>query len=162
MALLQGHNHHTHSHSRRVAPSQRHYGTHTTADGQPTWFVELKRGFTPGITQHMTEDGPWDMLASRCCCASQTCSHARAIRYTLCSAMQRHFTDAVVPVLGLQYAVKDATRARLERCIIAVRHRGCCVCSYWFDFCRFVRLATGLGMAVALPLLQNACVPCSP
>ena len=35
--------------------------------------------------------------------------------------MQRHFTDAVVPVLGVQHADKDATRARLERCIADVR-----------------------------------------
>jgi hypothetical protein len=37
--------------------------------------------------------------------------------YTLCSVMQRHFTSAVIPVLGLQDARKDATRARLERCV---------------------------------------------
>ena len=55
----------------------------------------------------------------------------RTIRYTLCTAMQRHFTDAVVPVLGLQSAAKDATRARLERCIIDVRHLGSCLCSCW-------------------------------
>ena len=55
----------------------------------------------------------------------------RTIRYTLCTAMQRHFTDAVVTVLGLQNAAKDATHARLERCIIDVRHVGSCLCSCW-------------------------------
>ena len=38
--------------------------------------------------------------------------------------MQRHFPDAVVPVLGLQHAGKDTTRARLERCIRDVRPPG--------------------------------------
>ena len=38
--------------------------------------------------------------------------------------MQRHFPDAVAPVLGLQHAGKDATRARLERCIRDVRPPG--------------------------------------
>ena len=47
--------------------------------------------------------------------------------------MQRHFSDAVAPVLGLQHAGKDATRARLERCIRDVRPPGarCAVLLVW-------------------------------
>ncbi len=47
----------THPHT----PSQRHYGTFAAANAQPNWFVELKRGFSDAITQHMSEEGPWDM-----------------------------------------------------------------------------------------------------
>ncbi len=42
------------------------------------------------------------------------------IRYIVCSAMQRHYSDAVMPVLGLQHAAQDATRSRLQRCIANV------------------------------------------
>ncbi len=35
--------------------------------------------------------------------------------------MHRHFTDVLMPVLGLLDAGKDATRALLERCIADVR-----------------------------------------
>ena len=56
--------------------------------------------------------------------AALSAAHALPNRYTLCSALQRHFTNAVVPVLGLQHAGKDATRTRLERCIRDVRSRG--------------------------------------
>jgi hypothetical protein len=41
-----------------------------------------------------------------------------AIRYTLCTAMQKRFTAAVMPALGLRDdPAKDSKRARLERCI---------------------------------------------
>lgn len=42
--------------------------------------------------------GPWDM-------------------YTLCSALQRHYTQAVMPVLDLQVAANDGTRGQLQDCI---------------------------------------------
>ena len=65
--------------------------------------------------------------------AAREAAHARGGRYTLCSAIQRHFSDAVVPVLGLQHAGKDTTRARLERCIRDVRPPGarCAVLLVW-------------------------------
>jgi hypothetical protein len=34
------------------------------------------------------------------------------ISYSLCAAMQRHYSEAVMPVLGLQHAAQDATRAQ--------------------------------------------------
>ena len=53
------------------------------------------------------------------------------ISYSLCSAMQRHYSDAVMPVLGLQHAAQDATRARLQRCIAHVRGRHVLCCLLW-------------------------------
>ena len=53
------------------------------------------------------------------------------ISYGLCAAMQRHYSDAVMPVLGLQHAAQDATRARLQRCIAHVRGRHVLCCLLW-------------------------------
>ena len=69
-------------------PSQRHYGTSAAApDAQPTWFAQLKSGFTAAITQHMAVHGPWDMSVARCCCRTRSCSRApRQIHAVLCHA----------------------------------------------------------------------------
>jgi hypothetical protein len=48
---------------------QRQYGDEsiisTSPDGCPVsqarWFVELKRGFSEGMTKWMVAEGPWDM-----------------------------------------------------------------------------------------------------
>jgi hypothetical protein len=42
--------------------------------------------------------------------------------YSICTAVQRHFTDAVMPVLCLQGPENESKRSRLERCIREVSH----------------------------------------
>ncbi len=42
--------------------------------------------------------------------------------YSICTAVQRHFTDAVMPVLRLEGPENESKRSRLERCIREVSH----------------------------------------
>jgi hypothetical protein len=79
----------------------------------------MKAGFSDGMKKFMTVDGPWDMYVGNYIAKRLSMYHhtVSLCSYTLCAAMQRHFTSAVIPVLGLQDARKDATRARLERCV---------------------------------------------
>jgi hypothetical protein len=80
----------------------------------------------------------------RAVAAARGATHARSGRYTLCSSMQRHFPDAVVPVLGMQHAGKDTTNALLERCIRDVRPPGArravvpCASRFCNVFCRWL------------------------